>query len=397
MTPATLDRPRPRIRGAAALLLFVLVAAGIAAVPATAAAFDPNYVVSDENFRAAGSMTAADVQTFLAAANPSASTTMALKTLVTKDHNGVSKTAAQIIAETAVAWQLSPKVLLVTLQKEQSLLTRTAPSQTALDWALGFGCPDGVAVSDRDPAYKGFGTQLWLAAQRLNAYGEIAGYPGTPWNRTRVFSDHGFSALPVNLATYKLYIYTPHVGYPETSGTGALNYTHGNLLFWNVWNKWPAYLGDPLASPSSRPVYRFFNLKTQTHFYTASESERYSVATKLKATYRFEGPAYSVNTSNPANAVPLYRFYNLQKGSHFYTASENEKNDVIAKFPKTYRFEGAAYDVSLTPADAAPVYRFFNLKTGTHFYTASEAEKSSVIAKLASTYRFEGVAFYLAP
>ena len=358
---------------------------------------DAKVKLARENFRAAGSMTAADVQTFLAAANPSASTTMALKALVTKDHSGVSKTAAQIIAETAAAWQLSPKVLLVTLQKEQSLLTRTAPSQTTLDWALGFGCPDGVPVAERDPAYKGFGTQVWLAARYLNGYGEITGYAGTPWNKTRVFSDHGFSALPRNLATYKLYIYTPHVGYPETSGTGALNYTHGNLLFWNVWNKWPSYLGDPLASPSNRPVYRFFNTKIGTHFYTASEVERYSVATKLKATYRYGGVAYSVNTSNTANAVPLYRFYNKKNGSHFYTASEQEKNTVIAQWAATFRFEGPVYNVSLTPENSSPMYRFYNKRNGSHFYTANETEKNTVMTTLGATYNYEGVKFYLVP
>jgi hypothetical protein len=44
-----------------------------------------------------------------------------------------------------------------------------------------------------------------------------------------------------------------------------------------------------------------------------------------------------------------------------------------------------------------PVYRFYNFRKGVHFYTASEAEKNNVVATLSSTYRLEGVAFYLAP
>ncbi len=397
MKPSILSRPRPGAprRVATICVAFAIVAA--LAAPATAlAAFDPAYVISDDNFRAATSMSVTDVQSFLAAVNAKPSASTALKLLVTEDHNGTRKTAATIVSEAASAWQVSPKVLLVMLQKEQSLLTRTSPSQASLDWALGFGCPDGVAVADRNPAYKGFGAQVWNAAMRLNAYGELPGV-GTPWNKTFVFSDHGFTALPRNLATYKLYKYTPHVGYPETSGTGALNYIHGNLLFWNVWNQWPAYLGDPLAGPSQRPVYRFFNARTGTHFYTASEGERYSVATKLAAAYKFEGVAYSVNTSNTANSTPLYRFYNRRSGTHFYTASQGERDSVATKLASTYAFEGVAYNVSLDPTGATPVYRFYKPRQGTHFYTANEAEKNDVIAKYRATYRFEGIVFYVAP
>ena len=48
-------------------------------------------------------------------------------------------------------------------------------------------------------------------------------------------------------------------------------------------------------------------------------------------------------------------------------------------------------------AGMLPVYRFFNVKTGTHFYTADEAEKNNVIAKYGYKYRFEGISYYLAP
>jgi hypothetical protein len=46
---------------------------------------------------------------------------------------------------------------------------------------------------------------------------------------------------------------------------------------------------------------------------------------------------------------------------------------------------------------ATKVYRFYNFRQAVHFYTASESEKNDVLAKLSGTYRLEGVAFYLAP
>src|SRR5262249_39360514 len=45
-------------------------------------------------------------------------------------------------------------------------------------------------------------------------------------------------------------------------------------------------------------------------------------------------------------------------------------------------------------APPTPLYRFFNVLTGTHFYTINEAEKNTVIATLPQ-FHFEGVAYYV--
>ena len=37
---------------------------------------------------------------------------------------------------------------------------------------------------------------------------------------------------------------------------------------------------------------------------------------KLSTTYSLDGTAYTINTDNPANSTPLYRFYNKKNGSH---------------------------------------------------------------------------------
>jgi len=42
-----------------------------------------------------------------------------------------------------------------------------------------------------------------------------------------------------------------------------------------------------------------------------------------------------------------------------------------------------------------PVYRFYNKNTGTHFYTISEAEKQSLIANYSYVWTYEGVGFYV--
>ena len=151
----------------------------------------------------------------------------------------------------------------------------------------------------------------------------------------------------------------------------------------------------PTTPPTLLSVYRFYNMNTGTHFYTANEGEKDTVINTLSSVYRFEGASYTINTNNPANRLPLYRFYNLQSGTHFYTASEAEKNQVQATLGDVYRFEGVAYYVSVDPRNATPVYRFYLTGRGAHFYTASASERDQVIATLGSAYQYEGVSYYL--
>ena len=113
-----------------------------------------------------------------------------------------------------------------------------------------------------------------------------------------------------------------------------------------AYNSWKA----GTAVPGMTPVYRFYNKKNGSHFYTASGTERNTVLSTLSATYSLDGVAYSVNTLNAANNAPLYRFFNKKNGSHFYTASLAEKNSVQGNLSATYSYDGPAYNVCITPA-----------------------------------------------
>jgi len=150
------------------------------------------------------------------------------------------------------------------------------------------------------------------------------------------------------------------------------------------------YVTSPL------PVYRFYNPSTGAHFYTASGFERDTVASTLADTFKYEGPAYGV-VASAANSTALHRFYNRKNGTHFYTASASECETVKSTLASTYSYDGPVYNVCPKPvAGATPVYRFFNKKNGSHFYTNSEAERENVASKLSAIYTYEGPAFFLA-
>ena len=220
------------IAAVALSLLFCAPAAALAS-PATSAVapaavssvatsttpvFDRSNIISDANMLASASMSAADIQTFLDG-QPGV---LKASTFRPPDHNGVRNSAAHMIAEAAQAWGISPKVILTTLQKEESLLGNPAPSAFALKWAMGCGYTDSGPL----PGYDGFGRQIWLGTRTLASH-RVGWIPGAA---DRI---DGVTIYPADASTWSLYSYTPHFG--------------GNKSFWNLWLK---YFGDdPKAAP----------------------------------------------------------------------------------------------------------------------------------------------------
>ena len=142
-------------------------------------------------------------------------------------------------------------------------------------------------------------------------------------------------------------------------------------------------------------VYRFFNTQTGTHFYSASEIERDSIINNLD-NFNFESAAFKAATETNGPTASVFRFFNTETGTHFFTQSTVERDSVIENLP-SFNLEGEAYlGYTEEVADSTPLYRFFNTDTGTHFYTAAEAEKDSIVANLPS-FNFEGTAYWVDP
>jgi len=141
-------------------------------------------------------------------------------------------------------------------------------------------------------------------------------------------------------------------------------------------------------------VYRFFDTTSGTQFLTASTSERDTViATRADLTYEGLGLTGIAPSANDPNAAPVFRFFNSVSGTHFLTASQGEKNTIAATRPDMV-FEGSSFGEHRTQqAGDAAVYRFFDTHDGTHFFTSSASERASIIATR-TDLTDEGIAFY---
>ncbi len=85
------------------------------------------------------------------------------------------KTAAQLIWDAAQAHGINPQVILVTLQKEQSLVTDDWPWAVQYWRAMGNRCPDGPGGAQCNPAFSGFAKQVdggaWQFRHDFNGIG----------------------------------------------------------------------------------------------------------------------------------------------------------------------------------------------------------------------------------
>ncbi len=223
--------------------------------------FDPGHIVSDDAFYDSGAMTEDEIQEFFESVPCRADEgvrCLADFTQTTTNQpaeggahcgeyrGGIRERASRIVAKVADACGVSPRTLIVLLQKEQSLLTR--PTPYGYERATGYGCPD---TADCDAKYFGFFNQVYNAAWQFRQYTE------EPDRRFRIGTvevgyhpDAACGASPVeirNQATANLYNYTPYQPSDATLADpdeGDACSAFGNLNFWRIWHRW---FGDPQA------------------------------------------------------------------------------------------------------------------------------------------------------
>jgi hypothetical protein len=143
------------------------------------------------------------------------------------------------------------------------------------------------------------------------------------------------------------------------------------------------------------PVYRIYNKERGTHFYTTSEYEMVELF-KFNWGYKYEGIASYAPSEAYIDTTPIHRFYNLKYGNHFYTSSQSEATHINDTMSHTYRYEGVAYNTYIENLDASftPVHRFYKFNQGVHFFTSNQAEATAVNNTMGNIYRYEDVAYY---
>ena len=129
-------------------------------------------------------------------------------------------------------------------------------------------------------------------------------------------------------------------------------------------------------------MHRLYNPNSGEHFYTASESERDAV---VAAGWHYEGigwyaPKYRGND--------VYRLYNPNAGDHHYTTSTSERDALQVS---GWRYEGVGWYSD--DAEGLPLYRQYNPNqySCNHNYTTSRSENDYLVS---IGWRYEGISWY---
>ena len=249
--------------------------------------FDPGLIIGDSVFYDFGTMDAGDIQTFLDQQVPRCKLAPAAKVgdftclryyrtdipampaadgrcnAIDAQSNVLASKMIEIIAR---ACNINPRVILVTLQKEQGLVTSTNPfwpdssgnpsTSKPADYryqiAMGFACPDTGPCTTF-----GFFYQVYKAASQFHWYGNPGGsftYLKVGKNVTvnyQVASVSGCGSrtfLLKSQATAALYYYTPYTpnqpALDNLYGSGDRCSAYGNRNFWRYYWDW---FGSPIG------------------------------------------------------------------------------------------------------------------------------------------------------
>ncbi|MCU1473859.1 hypothetical protein [Amnibacterium sp.] len=230
--------------------------------------FDPADIISDAVMYNPSTMSVAQIQSFLNVQQPTCASgytclksyrsntqTMAANLMCSTYRGASNETAATIIFKVAHACRINPQVILVTLQKEQGLITGVNLSwyPNAYRSATGLGCPDTAPC---DSTKYGFFNQVYGLGYWLIRYTTPPGTTGAGWTSFSWFPVGKVSGIPynpdktcgskavkiANKATASLYYYTPYV--PNSAalaagyGTGNSCSAYGNRNFYLYFTQW---------------------------------------------------------------------------------------------------------------------------------------------------------------
>ena len=231
---------------------------------ANLAKFDPGYIISDYQMSNYTTMNEPQIQAFLKSKNSCNDTNIGRYTAGEKvsyfsemspprtwhienghfvcmaDEVFDGGTAAHIIYEAAQDYKINPQVLLVLLEKEQSLVRDTFPHSQQYRSATGYGCPDTAACSSK---YYGLKNQIRNAAALFRTVldGGWTNYPlGDNYVQYNPNAGCGGTVVNIrNLATSALYRYTPYQPNAATLAGGSDGCSaYGNLNFYRYFEDW---------------------------------------------------------------------------------------------------------------------------------------------------------------
>ncbi len=233
-----------------------------------------------------------------------------------------AQSAAQIIANAAQKYNISPKALLVKLATESPgpLTSDDWPFKRQYLYAMGAHCPDSGpgGAANCDVNYSGFSLQMDEAASLLRWY--LDSMTQSWWQYKKPYQTNnilwnvvqtgcgGGDVYIESKATAALYTYTPYqpnqAALNNMYGTGDGCSAYGNRNFWRVWNDWFSSSLAPNYSwqPTSQYAFTDANKTTPVSLANMTPGQRVYIGFTAKNTGNI---TWSNTGANPINVGTL--------------------------------------------------------------------------------------------
>lgn len=339
-----------------AALLFSVLALSIVTTPTSAApivGFRAGNIIDDAIFTNKSSMSPTQIQQFLESQVPvcdtfgqepsefgggtraqwAAARGYSPPFTCLKDFSEGGKTASQIIYDVAQQFSINPQVLIVLLQKEQSLITDEWPIPQSSQYrtATGYGCPDTAPC---DAEYFGLTNQLTWSGRMFRAIMDASPTWYTPYVLGNNYIQYnpnascgGSNVFIENRATQALYNYTPYQPSQAAldAGWGQVDCgAYGNRNFYLYFTSW--------FGPSNGFIYRtvedgrMYILGNNNDYYyipNADQLRNYGFGYKVRSFVNINTAALS-SYANAGDLTSLVRFgssqdvYLVDNGNRYY-------------------------------------------------------------------------------
>ena len=312
--------------------------AGVTELPSDVSpAGEPAYntpFLTDAQLEHYNSMSAAEIRAFLASRGSYFRQTIT-------DVDGVQFDPATVIAQAAAQHRINPKVILVTLQKEHSGVTRTTrPTDSQMRFLMGCVTPTTARA------------QLNCAAERFRSYHNSLINNGVTVSGWRVgvakTTQDGVSVTPATRAVAGQFTYTPYAGIQWGGNRAGVG---GVYLFYNNWNAFG--FGDstrPNANLSGAPPVTTTGGATYTFSVTFSDDAGIDAsdfisnnnAVRVTGPNGFDQPATYVSTNAITDGTPRTVTYRVaapggswdfsDRGTYTVSVREAQVSDVNNNF-----------------------------------------------------------------
>jgi hypothetical protein len=350
--------------------------------------FNPNFIIGDHDILNYQTMTALEIQRFLESKHSY------LANFSVVDNLGNNIKASDAIYQVAINARVNPRFILVLLQKEQSLVEEASPSVRSLDWATGYGCPDGASCNVR---WQGFYKQINSASLQFRDYMDNPQLYTYRKGNTYLFKNpystlkqEMTSVTPLNDATAALYNYTPHV-------------YNGNYNFWKIWNRYFSRTGYPsgtlIRAKGEAGIWLIQNGAKRPFLSKGAFSSRFD----FKKVIDVNKEDLSNYPTGPAIKYPQYSIVRSPAGALFLLVDDKRRpfadNEAFRKIG--YNPEevlNASWDdinsyqeaKPVTAEEAYPIGALLQDKTSGAVFWINEGQKQPIIDPLILANRFKG-------